>query len=193
MKKNIFTLILFIILSSNLHAQQTYETYTLQELKSKFKHANYTDKVLSDFHKVIAHLSERPLLNEDITGEVISWGMIINGYGIHKTYLIKNNSITEVETMPKDDAFLKKLNSYVPKESRFSYSSELWSFPLVKKLNENFYLIKIVAKSFNSYPEIPSDDILVYDIEYKTKDFKEFRLVRLKDIHTKKWTEVKDY
>lgn len=36
-------------------------------------------------------------------------------------------------------------------------------------------------QSFNSYPEIPNDDILMYDLQYTTKDFKEFRLIRLKE------------
>jgi hypothetical protein len=44
---------------------------------------------------------------------------------------------------------------------------------------------------FNSHPDIPNDDILIYDIAYKTKDFKTFQLVRLKGIQTDKWTEVK--
>jgi hypothetical protein len=58
------------------------------------------------------------------------------------------------------------------------------------KLEGGYYLIKATTKSFNSYPEIPNPDILSYDIEYKTKDFKQFILVRLKDIHTEKWIEV---
>ena len=37
---------------------------------------------------------------------------------------------------------------------------------------------------------MPNDDILLFDLEYKTKDFKEFFLVRFKNIHTEKWTEV---
>lgn len=81
----------------------------------------------------------------------------------------------EIEIIPKDGIFLKKLNSYVPEKSKFSYSSDLWSFAFVeKKLNDNSYLIKSTAKSFNSYPDLPNDDILVYDIEYKTKDLKLF-------------------
>jgi hypothetical protein len=194
MKKKIFTFLFLIAFFSNLQAQQNSNTYTLQELKSKFRHANYTDKVLLDFQKTIANLSERPQLNEEIPGQIISWDMMMGRFAIHKTYLIQNNKIKEVETLPKDDAFLKKLNSYVPEQSKFSYSSDDWSYTLIdKKLAGGFYLIKVTAKSFNSYPEIPSDDILVYDLEYKTKDFKEFRLVRLKDIHTQKWIDVAAY
>ena len=96
--------------------------------------------------------------------------------------------------MPKDEAFLKKLNSYVPEKSRFSYTSDLWSFAFVnKKLDNGFYLIMATVKSFNSHPDIPNDDILVYHVEYKTKDFKKFKLVRLKDIHTDKWVDVGEY
>jgi hypothetical protein len=70
----------------------------------------------------------------------------------------------------------------------------LWSFAFVEqKGDDKYYIIKTTVKSYNAYPEIPNDDILSYDIAYKTKDFKKFTLLRLKDIHTKDWTEVGKY
>jgi len=192
--KNTFAFLLFITFYFVSNAQNTAETYTLQQLQEKFKHKNYTEKILLDFQKTMIHLREKPQLHEDIPGEVISWYTLNGQFSWHKTYLIQKGKIKEVETLPKDDIFLKKLNSYVPEKSKFSYGSDLWSFAFVdKKLKDNFYLIKAAAKSFNSYPEIPNDDILLYDLAYKTKDFKKFQLVRLKDIHTDKWTEVDEY
>ena len=181
----------FISFYGNLLAQQNSKTYTLQQLQARFKHVNYTEKVLLEFQNTMTNLREKPQLNEDIPGEVISWFTLNRQYSWHKSYLIEKEKVKEIQTIPKDENFLKKLNSYVPEASKFSYSSDLWSFAFVKeKLTDNFYLIKATTKSFNSYPEMPNDDILLFDLEYKTKDFKEFFLVRFKNIHTEKWTEV---
>jgi len=194
MKKYTFFFLILINLFSNLYAQQSSNSYSMDYLKRKFKHPNYTEKVLVEFQETLKNLKVKTELNEDIPGEVISWTTMTEEFSIQKMYLIQNNKLKEVEALPKDDSFLKKLNSYVPEKSKFSYSSDLWSFPYVyKKMNDNFYLIKVTVKSFNSYPEIPNDDILIFNLEYKTKDFNAFRLVRLKDIHTEKWTEVADY
>lgn len=192
--KNTFAFILLFSFYFVASAQNTSKNFTLQQLQARFKHKNYTEKVLLEFQNTMVNLRVKPQLNEDIPGEVISWYTLNGQFSLHKTYLIKNDKLIEIETIPKDDIFLKKLNSYVPEKSKFSYNSDLWSFAFVeKKLNDDYYLIKATIKSFNSYPEIPNDDILSYDIEYKTKDFKKFQLVRLKDIHTKEWIEVGEY
>lgn len=116
---------------------------------------------------------------------------MMDRYSLHTKFLIQNNNITEINAIPKDEAFLKKLNSFVPEKSRFIYGSDLWSFPfVVKKLPDNNYVIAVAVRSFNSHPDIPSDDILMYDLEYKTKDFTKFELVRLKDSQAEKWTDV---
>lgn len=189
--KNRLFILLFITFSFVTFAQNSSETYTLQQLKAKYRHENYTEKALLDFQKSMIDLREKPQLHEDIPGEVISWFNLNGLYSIHKTFLVNKNNVMEVETIPTDDLFLKKLNSYVPEKSRFSYSSGLWSFGFVeKKLKDNFYLIKATAKSFNSHPDLPNYDILLYNLEYKTKDFKHFQLVRLKDIHVSEWIDV---
>lgn len=191
MKKITVVFLFFISFYSNLLTQQNPKTYTLLQLKARFKHVNYTEKVLLDFQKTMENLREKPQLNEDIPGEIISWYTLNGQFSWHKTFLVEKDKVKEIQTIPKDENFLKKLNSYVPEASKFSFSSDLWSFAFVKeKLADNFYLIQATTKSFNSYPEIPNDDILIYDLEYKTKNFKEFFLVRFKDIHTEKWTEV---
>lgn len=194
MRKHPFIVLFFIAFFSTLYAQKTSNPYSIEDLKHRLHQANYTEKVLLDFQKTMENLRERPQLDEEIPGEIISWSTMNGEFSIHKTYLIQKNKLKEVVALPADDSFLKKLNSYVPEQSKFTYSHDLWSFPLVsKKMDDNFYLIKVTVKSFNSYPEIPSDAILIFNLEYKTKDFKKFLLVRLKDIHTEKWTEVEAY
>lgn len=192
MKKHYIALLLFMLSCCTLYSQA--KTYTLQELRSQFTHKGYTEKALLDFQKTMAGLREKPQLHEDIPGQVISWFTLNDQFSWHKTYLVQNDKVKEVATLPSDEGFLQKLNSYVPEKSRFSYSSDLWSFALAdKQLKDHFYLIKATAKSFNSHPEIPNDAILTYELEYKTKDFKKFVLVRLKDIHSNDWIEVAPY
>lgn len=192
--KNTFTFILSITFYFVSYSQNTIGTYTLEQLQARLTHKNYTEKVLIDFQKTMVKFQERPQLNEDIPGEVISWTGRNGEYSWHETYLIQKDKVQKVELIPRDDTFLKKLNSYVPGQSKFSYGYDLWSFAFVeKKLKDNFYLIGVVATSFSSMPEIITDDTLQYHLEYKTKDFKEFKLVRFKDSRTKEWKKVDEY
>lgn len=187
-------LLLLIILPIVSMAQTPTETYTLQELRAKFTHENYTEKVLQELQSTLSSFSTKPELKENVIGEVISCYALNGKFSWHNTYLIINNELKEVQTIPQDDAFLNKLNSFVPPDSRFAYGFDLWSFAFVnKKLENNHYLIKATATSFNSQPDFPNDDILTYDLEYQTKDFEHFQLLRLKDIHSEKWIEVEDY
>ena len=186
----LFSFLLFISFWTISNAQP----YTVEELQKKFKPENYSEKVLLEFQKSIEHLDEKPDLYEYIPGEVIAWSRMDGRFLLNSMFLIKNDTIIEIEPLPKDDAFLKKLNSYLPEKSRFIYRPELWTLPAVKeKLADNSYLIKINIKSYNSRPYEPSPDILTYNLEYTTKDFLNFRLIRLKNVHSEEWIEVDEY
>jgi hypothetical protein len=54
------------------NAQTKAKNYSLTELKYRFKRTNYTEKVLIDFQKTMEILREKPILNEDIVGEIKS-------------------------------------------------------------------------------------------------------------------------
>ena len=95
MKKITFTFILLTTFCCTTFAQQTRETYTLQQLQSIFKHKNYTENVLLDFQKTMSDLREKPQLHEDIPGEVISWATNNGRFSWHKTYLIQKNKLQE--------------------------------------------------------------------------------------------------
>ncbi len=188
--KNLLTP-LFVLFYSTLFAQNTNEHYILQELKETFKHENYTNQVLISFQKSMANLRQKPELHEHIPGDIISWYTMGGRFSLQQTYRIQNNEVVEIQTIPNDSFFLNKLNAFVPEKSRFAYGHDLWSFAYVKsKLDATFYLIQATAQSFNARPDIPNDNILSYDLEYKTSDFKTFTLQRFKDIHEKEWTAV---
>ena len=188
--KKIPFLLIFLSIWTISYAQ----TYTLEELQKKLKPENYTEKVLLEFQKSIEHLEEKPDLYEYIPGEIIAWSFMDGRFLLTSMFLIENDSLKEIEALPKDDTFLTKLNSYVPEKSRFIYRRELWTLPAVKeKLADNSYLIKVNVKSYSPRPYEPSEDILTYNIEYTTKDFVNFRLVRLKDAQSEKWIKVGEY
>ncbi len=178
--KKISFLLIFMSIWPISYAQN----YTLEELQKKFKPENYTEKVLLEFQKTIEHLEEKPDLYEYIPGEVIAWSLMDGRFLLTNMFLIEDDTIKEIEALPKDDVFLTKLNSYVPEKSRFIYRRELWTLPAVKeKLADNSYLIKVNVKSYNSRPYV----------EYTTKDFLNFRLVRLKSVNSEEWIEVGEY
>ena len=188
--KGIFSFLFFLSVSTISYAQ----TFTLEELQKKFKPENYSEKVLLEFQKSIEHLEEKPDLYEYIPGEIIAWSFMDGRFLLNSMFLIENDSLKEIEALPKDDAFLTKLNSYVPEKSRFIYRRELWTLPAVKeKLANKSYLIKVSVKSYNPRPYEPSEDILTYNLEYATKDFKNFRLLRLKNANSDKWVKVGKY
>ena len=186
----IFSFLFFMSIWTISNAQP----YTVEELQKKFKPENYTEKVLLEFQKSIEHLEEKPDLYEYIPGEIIAWSLMDGRFLLNSMFLIKNDTIRKIEALPKNDTFLTKLNSYVPEKSRFIYRTELWTLPFVKeKLANKSYLIQVNVKSYNSRPYEPSPDILTYNLEYSTNDFKKFRLIRLKDAKSEKWIKVGKY
>lgn len=188
--KNIFPLLFFLSVCTVSHAQ----TYTLEELQKKFKPENYNEKILVEFQKSMEHLEEKPILYEYIPGEIIAWSYMDGRFLLNSIFLIENDSLKKVDALPNDNAFLLKLNSYVPEKSKFIYRSELWTLPFVKeKMANKSYLIQVNVNSYNPRPYEPSSDILTYNLEYTTKDFKSFRLIRLKNVHSKKWIKVGKY
>lgn len=188
--KKIFPLFVLMSVWTISYAQ----TYTIEELQMKFRHKNYTDKVLLEFQKSIAHLEERPDLYEFIPGEIIAWSFMDGRFLLNSMFLIENDSLKLIEALPKDEVFLAKLNSYVPEKSRFIYRTGLWTLPSVKeKLADNTFLITVSVISYNPRPYEPSDDILTYNLEYTTKDFNNFRLIRLKDAKSNQWINVGEY
>lgn len=184
----------FLLIFMSIWTISYAQNYTLEELQKKFKPENYTEKVLLEFQKSIEHLEEKPDLYEYIPGEIIAWSFSDGRFLLTSMFLIENDSLKEIEALPKDDAFLTKLNSYVHEKYRFIYRRELWTLPAVKeKLADNSYLIKVNVKSYSPRPYEPSEDILTYNLEYTTKDFVNFRLVRLKDAKSEKWIKVGKY
>lgn len=186
----LFSVLIFMSIWTISYAQ----TYSAEELQKKFKPEIYTEKVLLEFQKSIEHLEGKPDLYEYIPGEIIAWSFMDGRFLLSTMFLIEKDSLKKIEALPDDDTFLSKLNSYVPEKSKFIYRAELWTLPFVKeKLANKSYLIQVNVKSYNPRPYEPNPDILTYNVEYTTKDFKNFRLIRLKDKNSEKWIKVGKY
>ncbi len=189
--KYFILLIILSVLNIKIHSQEKETPYTIEEIQLKLHQDKYNESVLMSFQKEMENLYRRPELREEIPGEIISWASLAGRFSIKYTYKVEKDSVRKISVRPKDKKFLEKLNSYVPEKSRFTYSSDLWSFPYVKdKSVDEYYIIRATVKSYNSRPMIPNDDILVYTIEYRTKDFENFELLRLKENTSKDWIEV---
>lgn len=185
--KKIITSLVFVAYCSVSSAQ----SYSLAEVKNQLKQNKYKEKIYTEFHQSMSHLEGTPDIYEFLPGEFIGWSYIDGRFLLYKMFVLENNQLREVQLIPNDIFFLEKLNSYVPQKSRFVYSIGSWTLPVVKeKLKDNSYVIRVNVTSYNSRPYEPSDDILTYTIEYSTKDFSSFRLLRLKDAKAKEWIEV---
>lgn len=192
-KKNFMkkSLTLAFVLSCCLSFAQN---ITRENLKEKLTHKMYNENALTDFHNSMSHLEGTPDIYEFLPGEFIGWSYMDGRFLLYKMFVLKNKQLTEVNLIPNDMDFLEKLNSYVPQKSRFVYSIGSWTLPAVKeKLKDNSYVIRVNVTSYNSRPYEPSDDILTYNIEYSTKDFISFRLLRVKDSQATDWIEIEEY
>lgn len=190
--KRILSLLAGTLLCFAAYSQEQNGHYSLAEVKAKLTEGMYSDKVLKDFHHGLNQIDPFPRIHEYIPGEVIAWSWVSGRLANQQLFLVKKDSLFEVKAIPSDEAFIEELNSYVPEKSAFKYMSDLWSFPFVKeKIKRKYFLIKATVTSYNPYPDYPNDDILSYDIEYRTKDFQNFSLLRLKDTKAKEWMEVK--
>ena len=177
----------FLTIGTTFQAQH----YTLDQLRQKLNRATYPDKVLLEFKQSIDLLESQPNVYEYLPGEVIAWSLMDGRLLLYNVFLIENEALTQVNILPNDAAFLKKLNSYAPRESRFIYRRELFSLPAIRqKLPDGSYLINVDVTSYNPRPYEPSEDILTYNLEYSTKDFVNFGLLRLKNTRSDVWIEV---
>ncbi|WP_330746780.1 hypothetical protein [Chryseobacterium sp. CP-77] len=186
MKKLIFFYFLFI---SNLYFSQNYMTLTTKDIQEKFEY-KYKKDILSKFIASMKDIDHNPLVSESIPGKVIRWDSNIGQYSIIKNFLVSKNDLEEIKTNPNDKEFLTNLNNYFPKESQFTYSD--WgNGTIIKILSDGNFLIANKARSYHRQSMIPNNDIITIELEYKTKNFKEFKLVRFKKINDKIWTVVK--
>mgnify|MGYP003602675748 CR=1 FL=1 len=176
-----------IVFGGFLFAQNSVAKITVKQVQKEFKFKKYSPNVLKKFISEINEVEQEPIIWESIPGEIIGWENDRATYSTSETFWIKNNKLIQIETNPK----IEQVNKYAPKNGKFEYIEGWQSVGKVLKKDKNgiFHLGLIMRFVENENSENFSDER--FQLEYQTKDFKNFILKRLKPTESKNWTNIK--
>lgn len=185
------------ILLSTLFLSQSFETYAkprVDEIQKNFIFKKYTKKILKEFSdKIGANEEEAVYVFESIPGEIIGWH---NDRGVSTTsqsFRIVNGKLLEIDTIPTSDTFFNKLSKFNEKNKYFEFNSKggrTYDAVFLKKQKSGKYLLTadLISIDNNSNSSISDFDSLpIYNIEYETLDFKNFKPLRIKKSESKEW------
>jgi hypothetical protein len=167
------------------------ESVPLKVIQKNFVYKKYTVELLK---KLIKIAEKDATFFESIPGEIIGWTSTDKGNQTQtETFKIKNGTLTKINTTVSESD-LKKIDKFAPKNSHFELNNGLYDdtkYPSVgkvlKKLKDGTYLLssRITLEFSNQEPH------KIYDLEFQTKNFKNFVLKRIKDSESDTWTIVK--
>ena len=195
MKKTI--LISSILFGGILLAQNSGVKITVKEVQKEFKYKKYSPEILKNFVNQISEIEQKPNVTEFIPGEIIGWNNDRSTATSEYIYKIQGNKLIEISTIPQNENFFVKINKYAPKGKEFDiykWSTRVYEGNISKKLPDGNYLMKIGLTLFEKGK---NDDFNngtgEYEVEYKTKDFKNFTPLRLREKENKnaKWIVLK--
>ena len=190
-------LISAIFVGGILFAQNSDAKITVKEVQKEFKFKKYSPKILTDFVDSISEIEQKPNVTEFVPGEIIGWNNDRSTYTSEYIYLIKGNKLNPISTIPENESFFKKINKYAPKGKEFDiykWSTKVYEGKIEKKLADGNYMINIGLTLFEKGKNDDSNNgIGEYEVEYKTKDFKTFIPLKLreKDKKNAKWITIK--
>lgn len=99
-------------------------------------------------------------------------------------YIIQDDNIVELNTIPKDENFYKSLENTIIESEKMSFNKKIEQSEVIKMIDSDTYLISgiiylgksdQVDKNTFSYEEIPCI------LEYETKNFKDFSPLRFRN------------
>ena len=190
-------LISAILMGGILFAQNSEAKITVKEVQKEFKYKKYSTEILKKFVKQIDEIEQKPNVTEFIPGEIIGWNNDRSTYSTEEIFKINGQNLTQISTIPENKSFFEKLNKYAPKGNEFDiykWSTRIYEGKIEKKLNDGNYLINIGLTLFEKGKNDDfNNGIGEYEVEYKTKDFKNFIPLKLreKDKKNAKWTTIK--
>ena len=190
-------LISAILMGGILFAQNSKAKITVNEVQKEFKYKKYSPEILKKFVNEIGEVEQKPNVTEFVPGEIIGWNNDRSTYSVEEIFLIKNGKLNPISTIPENESFFKKINKYAPKGKEFDiykWSTRVYEGKIEKKLADGNYLINIGLTLFEKGKiEDFNNGIGEYEVEYKTKDFKTFIPLKLreKDKKNAKWTTIK--
>lgn len=169
----------------------------ISEIQKNFKFKKYSTKLLTDFSKKIGTEENEPVIvSEHIPGEVIGWSNARGSYTTSQNFKIVNSKLVEINTLPSDESLMDKLNVYAPKNNYFKFNSingRTYEPEFVKKQNNGKYLLKVNLIAFeNGIEDNGSNSNGIYELEYETADFKNYKPLRIKlsDVTDEKWQYI---
>lgn len=186
-----------IILGGILFGQNSEAKISVKQIQKEFKYKKYSPEILKKFVNQISEVEQEPNVTEFIPGEIIGWNNDRSTYSTEKIFKIQGNKLIEISTIPQNENFFSKINKYAPKGKEFDiykWSNRVYEGNILKKLPDGNYLMNIGLTLFEKGE---SDDfnngLGEYELEYKTKDFKNFVPIRFreKEKKTAKWTNIK--
>ena len=186
-----------IVFGGILFAQNSEAKITVKEVQKEFSYKKYSPEILKRFVNQISEVEQKPYVTEFIPGEIIGWNNDRSTYSTEEIFQIKGNKLVQISTIPQNKSFFEKINKYAPKGKEFDiykWSSRVYEGKIEKKLDDVNYLIKIGLTLFEKGK---NDDfnsgIGEYEVEYKTKDFKNFVPLKLleKEKKNAKWITIK--
>ena len=191
------TLLISAVFIGGILFAQSEAKITVKEIQKEFKYKKYSTEILKKFVNQISEIEQKPYVTEFVPGEIIGWNNDRSTYSTEEIFWIKGNKLVEISTIPQNENFFTKVNKYAPKGKEFEiykWSTRVYEGKILKKLTDGSYLINIGLTLFEKGKNDDfNNGIREYEVEYKTKDFKNFIPLKLreKDNKNAKWIIIK--
>ncbi len=158
---------------------------TVKEIQKEFKYKKYSAEILKKFVNQISEIEQKPYVTEFVPGEIIGWNNDRSSYSTQEIFKITGNKLVEISTIPQNENFFAKLNKFASNNQIFSFENNGRNYEAksIKKSKNGDYILNseiyILEKNSNS------DILETYEIEYKTKDFKNFTPLKIRNVEKK--------
>lgn len=185
------------ILLSALFLSQSFETLAnpkVHEIRKNFEFKKYSENILEEFsEKIGAEEKEPVIVFEHIPGEIIGWRNFRGSYTTSQNFQILNGRLVEIQIEPNSETFFSKLSKFNDKNRYFRLNSTNGrnnDAIFLKKQKNGKYLLEIDLISIDNISDdyiIDFENSPIYNVEYETLDFKNFKPLRIKKNESKVW------
>lgn len=185
------------ILLSTLFLSQSFETLAhpqVHDIQENFEFKKYSKNILKEFsEKIGAEEKEPVIVFEHIPGEIIGWRNFRGSYTTTQNFQILNGRLVEIQIEPNSETFFSILSKFNGKNRYFRLNStngRNYDAIFLKKQQNGKYLLAVDLISIDNNSDdfiIDFENSPVYNVEYETLDFKNFKPLRIKRSESKEW------
>ncbi len=185
------------ILLSTLFLSQSFETLAhpkVHEIQKNFEFKKYSKNILKEFsEKIGAEEKEPVIVFEHLPGEIIGWRNFRGSYTTSQNFQILNGKLVEIQIEPNSETFFSKLSTFNGKNRYFRLNSTNgrdYDAIFLKKQQNGKYLFIVDLISIDNNSDdyiIDYENSPIYNVEYETLDFKNFKPLRIKKSESKEW------